>query len=135
MRGRFTLVQPHLAVVQGLSLWQEHCVTLRILSGAGYTLSGTVVGRRLLELSTKYPCLLRSRRIGCESIACLQTRICRWAPFTFSRKYSVVGGSDWSFDMIARRVLILKYRNFEIKKHKCFSCYTYLCSESLTQFF
>ena len=83
------LLHPHLWVLQGMSLWQEHRISLRICSETSKVPSETVVGTTLFESSC-------CNGGGSDSKACLQIDPWRLAQATFFPKASFVGGKDAS---------------------------------------
>lgn len=102
VQGNFERLHLHLMVLHGPSPLQLHLINFTTLSGANGMPSGTVVGRRVLEDSSRiYPYSWGSRLGGSSDVACFQIAVCRWARLTFSTNASVDGGSVWILGAVA----------------------------------
>ena len=102
VQGNFARLQLHLMVLQGPSPLQLHLINFMTLCGAKGVPSGTVVGRSVLEDSSRiYPYSWGSRLGGSSEVQCFQIFVWRWARLTFSTNASVDGGSVWILGAVA----------------------------------
>jgi hypothetical protein len=93
VHAMLALSHPHIFVIHGTSLSQEHLTIFNISEGIRPTFSLTLVGIREFEPSSlTHPWLWGSKVGGFGLKACLHMATCRWAPATFSLKASCVGG-------------------------------------------